>query len=83
MARKPKRPQGRPRKDIERAKYKKLPQPLENEDGELYFTVAQVVEYTGLHEQTIQARLRDGTLKGKKLGKCWYIDATQDAFIEE
>ena len=56
---------GRPRKAIE------IPA------GELpqreYFTVPEVAEITGLHIHTIQARLRDGTLKGKKLGGTWRI----------
>lgn len=38
-----------------------------------YFTVPEVAEITGYHVRTIQARLRDGTLAGKKLGKEWHI----------
>lgn len=38
-----------------------------------YFTVTEVVEMTGLHVRTVQARLRDGTLKGKKIGREWRI----------
>lgn len=38
-----------------------------------FFTVPEVAELTGLHVKTIQARLRDGTLKGKKLGGTWKI----------
>jgi excisionase family DNA binding protein len=38
-----------------------------------YFTVGEVVALTGLHKETIQARLQDGTLSGKKLGGIWKI----------
>lgn len=38
-----------------------------------YFTVPEVAAITGYHVRTIQARLRDGTLAGKKLGKEWHI----------
>lgn len=37
------------------------------------FTVPEVAELTGLHVRTIQARLRDGTLQGKRLGGTWRI----------
>lgn len=45
-----------------------------------YFTVKEAAELTGTHIHTIQARLRDGTLKGKKLGKEWRI--YQDSLIQ-
>lgn len=38
-----------------------------------YLTVEQAAALTGNHIHTIQARLRDGTLKGKKLGGVWRI----------
>lgn len=37
------------------------------------FTVPEIAELTGLHVRTIQARLRDGTLQGKRLGGTWRI----------
>ena len=37
------------------------------------FTVPEIAELTGLHVRTIQARLRDGTLSGKRLGGTWKI----------
>ena len=58
-------PAGRPRKSIE-LPADKLPQ-------QPYFTVPEVAEIPGYHIHTIQARLRDGTLKGKKLGGVWRI----------
>lgn len=58
-------PAGRPRKAIE-LQSDKLPQ-------QPYFTVEEVAQLTGYHIHTIQARLRDGTLKGKKLGGTWRI----------
>lgn len=56
-------PGGRPRKTLTAAD---IPQ-------KDYFTVAEAAELTGSHIHTIQARLRDGTLKGKKLGGIWKI----------
>lgn len=56
---------GRPRKAIAIPE-EKLPR-------KPYFTVDEVVTMTGYHVRTIQARLRDGTLKGKKLGGTWRI----------
>lgn len=40
-----------------------------------YFTVAEVAELTGSHIHTIQRRLREGKLQGKKLGGEWKIYA--------
>lgn len=56
-------PGGRPRKQLNVAKI-----PNKN-----YLTVQEVAELTHSHVRTIQARLRDGTLAGKKLGKTWRI----------
>lgn len=56
---------GRPRKRIQ-VPADALPQ-------QAYFTVEEVAQLTGYHIHTIQARLRDGTLKGKKLGGTWRI----------
>ncbi len=56
---------GRPRKPIA-IPADKLP---ERE----WFTVPEVAEITGYHVRTIQARLRDGSLQGKKLGGVWRI----------
>lgn len=64
-------PGGRPRKTISAAD---IPQ-------QDFFTVNEAVEITGIHKHTIQARLRDGTLKGKKLGKEWRI--YRDSLLEE
>ena len=54
---------GRPRKDI----------PVNIETDKPYLTVDEVVKATGIHKHTIQARLRDGTIAGKKIGKEWRI----------
>lgn len=56
-------PGGRPRKNVTAAD-------IPEKD---YFTVAEAAAITGTHIHTIQARLRDGTLKGKKLGGVWKI----------
>lgn len=58
-----KHPGGRPRKDVTAAD---IPQ-------QDYFTVQQAAEILGVHKHTVQARLRDGTLQGKKLGGVWRI----------
>lgn len=56
---------GRPRKAISIPEDRLPQQP--------YLTVEDVVSLTGLHVRTVQARLRDGTLRGKKLGGTWRI----------
>ena len=38
-----------------------------------YFTVQEAAAILDVHKHTVQARLRDGTLKGKKLGGEWRI----------
>jgi len=63
---KPKHPGGRPRKEIS-GKITEEP-----ENG-IYYTVNEAAEILGVHKHTIQARLRDGTLKGKKLSGVWKI----------
>lgn len=61
-----KHPGGRPRKAIT-IPVDMLP------NGKESFTVPEIAELTGLHVRTIQARLRDGTLQGKRLGGTWRI----------
>ena len=58
-----KNPGGRPRKEVTAAG---VPQ-------QVYFTVQEAAAILGVHKHTVQARLRDGTLKGKKLGGVWRI----------
>lgn len=72
-----KHPGGRPRKVLSL-------EGMEPENG-VYFTVEEVVELLGLHRRTVQARLRDGTLKGKKLGGGWkiYRDQTIERRLRE
>ena len=38
-----------------------------------WFTVPQIAELAGVHTLTVQNHLKDGTLKGKKLGGQWRI----------
>ena len=59
-------PGGRPRKELSGA----ITQEPENGN---YYTVDEVAELLGVHRRTVQARLRDGTLKGKKLSGVWRI----------
>ena len=58
-----KHPGGRPRKEVTAAD---IPQ-------QDYFTVQEAAAILDVHKHTGQARLRDGTLKGKKLGGVWRI----------
>ena len=53
--------------------YKKLT--AESIPAQEFFTVAEVAAMTNSHIHTIQRRLREGKLKGKKLGKQWKIYA--------
>lgn len=39
----------------------------------VYYTVPEAVELLGVHRHTLQARLRDGTLKGKQISGEWRI----------
>ena len=56
-------PGGRPRKQLT----------ISNAPTKHYYTVPEAAALTHSHVRTIQARLRDGTLKGKKLGGVWRI----------
>ena len=56
-------PGGRPRKEVT----------APNIPEQDYFTVAEAADILGVHIHTVQARLRDETLKGKKLGGIWRI----------
>ncbi len=56
-------PGGRPRKEVTTV----------NVPEQDYFTVAEAANILGIHIHTVQARLRDETLKGKKLGGIWRI----------
>ena len=57
--------QGRPRKEI----IKTDTPPVNGK----YYTIAEVVNLTGLHRHTIQARCRDGSIKAKLIGNTWRI----------
>ena len=61
-----KHPGGRPRKELSGT----ITQEPENGN---YYTVDEAAELLGIHRRTVQARLRDGTLKGKKLSGVWRI----------
>lgn len=61
-----KHPGGRPRKILS-GTIKKDP-----ENG-IFYTVDEAAALLGVHVRTVQARLRDGTLKGKKLSGVWRI----------
>lgn len=39
----------------------------------MYYTVEEAAELLGVHVRTVQARLRDGTLPGKKISGTWRI----------
>jgi excisionase family DNA binding protein len=54
-----------------------------NTEGRTAYTAAEVADRWGLHERTIQVQLRDGRLRGFKVGKEWRIPASVVAEIEE
>lgn len=56
-------PGGRPRKELT----------ITDAPQRDFFTVPEAAALTHSHVRTIQARLRDGSLKGKKLGREWRI----------
>ena len=64
-------PGGRPRKAVTAAD-------IPEQD---YFTVKEAADILDVHIHTVQARLRDGTLQGKKLGGVWRI--YRDSLINE
>ena len=61
-----KHPGGRPRKELSG----RIAQDPANGT---FYTVDEAAAMLGVHVRTIQARLRDGTLKGKKLSGVWRI----------
>lgn len=61
------RKRGRPFKDL--SVYQTSTPPRNG----VYYTVAEAVELLGVHRNTLQARLRDGTLKGKQISQEWRI----------
>ena len=56
-------PGGRPRKQVT----------ISSAPDQPYYTVPEAAALIHCHVRTVQARLRDGTLKGKKLGREWRI----------
>ena len=60
-----KHPGGRPRKELSGI--------VKDPANGTYYTVDEAADLLGVHIHTIQARLRDGTLKGKKLSGVWRI----------
>lgn len=61
-----KHPGGRPRKTLS-GHITQEPQ------NGTYYTVEEAAQLLGVHVRTVQARLRDGTLAGKKLSGVWRI----------
>lgn len=61
-----KHPGGRPRKNLSG----KITQAPANG---IYFTVEEAAELLDVNRRTVQARLRDGTLNGKKISGVWKI----------
>lgn len=60
-----KHPGGRPRKELSGI--------VQKPANGTYYTVEEAAEMLGVHVRTVQARLRDGTLNGKKLSGVWRI----------
>lgn len=52
-------------------------------DREKLMSVEEVAEYLGLHPQTVYSLLREGELRGHKLGRVWRIrPGAVDEYIE-
>lgn len=61
-----KHPGGRPRKELSNK--------LVKEPGNgIYYTVPEAAEALGIHVRTLQSRLREGSIKGKKIAGTWRI----------
>ena len=56
---------GRPKKTIT----KTTTPPINNR----YYTIAEAEKLLGVHRHTLQSRLREGSLKGKLIGRTWRI----------
>ena len=56
---------GRPRKELSGI--------VQEPANGTYYTVEEAAEMLGVHVRTVQARLRDGTLNGKKISGVWRI----------
>lgn len=53
-------------------------------DDEALYEVSGLAQILGVTETTIRKLLRDGDIKGKKLGRKWYITgATIKAYFED
>ena len=61
-----KHPGGRPRKTLAGSI-------TQDPANGVYYTVDEAAALLGVHRRTVQARLRDGTLRGKKLSGVWKI----------
>lgn len=47
------------------------------------FSVSEAAEILGLHQLTIRKYMKEGYLKGFKIGKCWKISEDElEKFIE-
>lgn len=69
-----KHPGGRPRKELSGG--------ITQEPGNgTFYTVDEAAELLGVHRHTVQARLRDGSLSGKKLSGVWRI--YKDSLFQE
>ena len=61
-----KHPGGRPRKNL-------AGNITEDPANGIYYTVQEACEALGVHRNTLQKRLKDGTIKGKKINGVWKI----------
>lgn len=52
--------------------------------GLVAYSVEELAKMLNLHERTVRVMLRDGRLKGKKLGHKWYVtEETLKLFFNE
>lgn len=65
-----KHPGGRPRKELSN---KIEADPVNG----VFYTVPEAAALLGVHVRTLQSRLREGSIKGKKIGGIWRIYKTE------
>ena len=61
-----KHPGGRPRKNL-------AGNISEDPVNGIYYTIQEACKALGVHRNTLQKRLKDGTIKGKKINGVWKI----------
>ena len=53
--------------------FKAVPMTTTPPENNRYYTIEEAVRLLGLHRHTLQARMREGAIKGKLIGSTWRI----------